>query len=104
MIIARTTGGINKAGDAGTAHGQISSTDALQLVFPTTVSSYLTFHGSVRHEATENRKDYCRQLDVFPVQHVLDAAASKASSATFWGVLHCHTICVTTRFTRKIEI
>ena len=104
MTLVRTTTGINKAADAGKMDAQIMSAKALQWVFPTTVSSYLTFHGSVRHEATGNRKDYCRQLDVFPVQHVLDAAASKASSATFWGVLHCHTICVTTRFTRKIEI
>ena len=41
MTIGRTTAGINKAEDAGTAHGQISSTNALQRVFPTTVSSYL---------------------------------------------------------------
>ena len=38
-------------------HAQIRSTDALQRVFPTTVASYLTFHGSVRQEATGNRQD-----------------------------------------------
>ena len=45
MTIVRIRWGINKAEGAGTAHGQISSTDALQRVFPTTVSSYLPFRG-----------------------------------------------------------
>ena len=35
----------------------ISFADALRRVFPTTVASYLTFHGSVRQEATGNRQD-----------------------------------------------
>ena len=35
----------------------IMSAKALQRVFPTTVASYLTFHGSVRQEATGNRQD-----------------------------------------------
>ena len=35
---------------------QIGFADAFQRVFPTTVASYLTFHGSVRQEATGNRQ------------------------------------------------
>ena len=31
--------------------------DALPRAFPTTVASYLTFHGSVRQEATGNQQD-----------------------------------------------
>ena len=42
--------GINKAEDASTAHGQISSTDALQRVFPTTVSRYLECGGLICQE------------------------------------------------------
>ena len=45
MNLARTTAGINKTEDASTARGQISSTDALQRVFPTTVSRYLECGG-----------------------------------------------------------
>ena len=33
MNLWRTNAGINKAEDAGTAHGQINSTDALQRTF-----------------------------------------------------------------------
>ena len=36
---------------------QIMSAKALQWVFPTTVVSYLTFHGPVRQEATGNQQD-----------------------------------------------
>ena len=57
MTIGRTKSGINKTDAGSMAHGQIRSTDALQRVFPTTVASYLTFHGSVRQEATGNRQD-----------------------------------------------
>ena len=39
MNIGRTTVGINKVAGAGTAHEQISSTDAVQRASPTTVSS-----------------------------------------------------------------
>ena len=45
MTLWRTAAGINKAEDAGTAHGQINSTGALQRVFPTRLSSYLQFRG-----------------------------------------------------------
>ena len=44
---------------AGMRNAQIRSTDALQRVFPTTVAR-LTFHGSVRQEATGNRRTNCR--------------------------------------------
>ena len=57
MTIGRTALGINKAEDAGKMDDQIMSAKALQWVFPTTVASYLTFHGSVRQEATGNRQD-----------------------------------------------
>ena len=40
MTIMRSTSGINKAEDAGSAHGQIGFADAMQRVFPTTVASY----------------------------------------------------------------
>ena len=43
--IMRTTAGINKAEEAGRMDAQISSTDALRRVLPTTVSSYLQFRG-----------------------------------------------------------
>ena len=36
---------------------QVGFADALRRVFPTTVANYLTFHGSVRQEATGNRQD-----------------------------------------------
>ena len=48
--IVRIKRGINKAEDASTAHGQISSTDALQRVFPTTVSRYLECGGWICQE------------------------------------------------------
>ena len=57
MSLGRTSAGINKAEDAGRMDAQIRSAKALQRVFPTTVASYLTFHGSVRQEATGNRQD-----------------------------------------------
>ena len=57
MTIGRTTAGINKAEDGGRMDAQIISAKALQWVFPTTVASYLTFHGSVRQEPTGNRRD-----------------------------------------------
>ena len=57
MTIGRTTAVINKVEDARAAHGQIRSTDALQRVFPTTVARYLTFHGSVRQDATGTGKN-----------------------------------------------
>ena len=50
MILGRTTAGINKAEDAGTAHGQINSTGALQRVFPTRLTSYLQFRGWICQE------------------------------------------------------
>ena len=48
MTIGRITLGINKAEDAGTAHGQINSTDTLQRTFRRRVSSYLPFRGWIR--------------------------------------------------------
>ena len=57
MNIGRTTLGINKAEDAGRMDAQIGFADALRRIFPTTVASYLTFHGSVRQEATGDRQD-----------------------------------------------
>ena len=48
--IVRIKLGINKAEDASTAHGQIISTDALQRVFPTTVSRYLECGGWICQE------------------------------------------------------
>ena len=59
--------------------------DALPRAFPTTVDSYLTFHGSVRQEATGPEGLIVVWQMCYPVQHVLDAAASMASSATFQG-------------------
>ena len=61
--------------------------DALPRAFPTTVDSYLTFHGSVRQEATGPEGLIVVWQMCYPVQHVLDAAASMASSATFRGIL-----------------
>ena len=55
MTLMRSTASINKAENAGRMDAQIMSAKALQWVFPTTVASYLTFHGSVRQEATGNR-------------------------------------------------
>ena len=57
MTLVRCTAGINKAEDAGKMDAQIRSAKALQRVFPTTLASYLTFHGSVRRDATGNRQD-----------------------------------------------
>ena len=57
MTLMRTMTGINKAEGAGKMDAQIMSAKALQWVFPTTVASYLTSHGSVRQEATGNRQD-----------------------------------------------
>ncbi len=57
MTPVRTKAGINKTDAGSVAHGQIGFVDALQWVFPTTVASYLTFHGSVRQEATGNWQD-----------------------------------------------
>ena len=56
MNLERTTAGINKTEGAVSAHGQIRFADALQRVFPTTVASYLAFHGSVRREVIGNRQ------------------------------------------------
>ena len=53
--IGRTARGINKAEDAGTAHGKISSSGALQRVFPTTASSYLQFRCWIRQDTWCNR-------------------------------------------------
>ena len=55
MTIGRTARGINKAEDAGTAHGKISSSGALQRVFPTTASSYLQFRCWIRQDTLCNR-------------------------------------------------
>ena len=55
MTLGRSTAGINKVEDAGTAHGQINSTDALQRVFPTTVSGYLQFCAWIRQEILYGR-------------------------------------------------
>ena len=41
MTFWRTNAGINKAVDAGAAHGQIRSTDALRRVLPTRLTSHL---------------------------------------------------------------
>ena len=57
MPLMRTMTGINKAEDGGRKDAQIRFADALRQVFPTTVASYLTFHGSVHQEATRNRQD-----------------------------------------------
>ena len=51
MTLERITEGINKADDAGTAHGQIRSTHTLRRVLSTRLTSYLAFRGWVRHEA-----------------------------------------------------
>ena len=40
------------------------SARALQRVFPTTVASYLMFHGSVRQQATGTGRTNCRLADV----------------------------------------
>ena len=50
MNIMRSTSGINKVAGAGTAHEQISSTDAVQRASPTTVSSYLECGGRICQE------------------------------------------------------
>ena len=47
MTLGRTMAGINKTESAARMDAQIMSVKALQRVFPTTVASYLTFHGSV---------------------------------------------------------
>ena len=57
MILMRTRWGINKAEDTGRMDAQIMSAKALQRVFPTTVARYLTFHGSVRQDATGTGKN-----------------------------------------------
>ena len=57
MTLGRTNESINKVEDAGKMDAQIMSAKALQRVFPTTMASYLTCHGSVRQEATGNRQD-----------------------------------------------
>ena len=51
----RTTAGINKAEDAGRMDGQIGFVDALQRVFPMTVSSYLQFRGWICQETLWDR-------------------------------------------------
>ena len=69
MTFMRTTAGINKAEDAGTAHGQINSTDALQRVFPTTVSGHLRFRAWIRQEILYGRSSVTfdlRQCGVRP--------------------------------------
>ena len=55
MTLGRSTAGINNAEDAGTAHRQIISTDALRRVFPTTVSGYLRFRAWTRQEILYGR-------------------------------------------------
>ena len=50
MTLGRSTSGINKVAGAGTAHEQISSTDAVQRASPTTVSSYPQFRGWICQE------------------------------------------------------
>ena len=55
MTLGRTTAGIRKAEGAEPAHGQISSTDALRRVLPTTVSSYLQFRGWICQETLCDR-------------------------------------------------
>ena len=52
MTPVRTIAGINKAEDAGRMTSQIGFADALRRICATAVASYLTFHGSVRQEAT----------------------------------------------------
>ena len=48
MTLMRTAAGINKAEDVGTAHGQNSSTDALQRVFATALAISNFVAGSAR--------------------------------------------------------
>ena len=50
MTLARTTAGVNKAEEAGTAHWQIMSVDVLQRVLPTMVARYLGFCGWIRQD------------------------------------------------------
>ena len=57
MTFVRTNESINRAEDAGNMDAHIGFARSLRRVFPTTVASYLTFHGSVRQEATKNRQD-----------------------------------------------
>ena len=68
---------------------QIMSAKALQRVFTTTVASYLS-HVSWLGSPGGNREPtgliVVWQM-CYPVQHMLDAAASMASSATFRGIL-----------------
>ena len=56
MTIWRTKMGISKAEDVGRMDAQIGFAKALRWFLPTTLASYLTFHGSVRQEATGNRQ------------------------------------------------
>ena len=57
--IGRIAAGIDKAEDAGTAQGRISSTDALQRVFPTTVVSPANFvAGSARRLDASERQQH----------------------------------------------
>ena len=55
MNIERTTAGINKAEGAGKMDVPIGSADALQRVFPMTVSSYLHFRGCICQEILYGR-------------------------------------------------
>ena len=86
MNIERTTVGINKAADGGKMDAQIRSAKALQRAFPTTVASYVSWFGSPGGNREPAGPIVVWQM-CYPVQHVLDAAACTASSATFWKIL-----------------
>ena len=62
MNLMRTNESINKTEAAGAAHVQISSTDALRRVFPTTVASHLPFRGSIRQETLLDRSSVAFNL------------------------------------------
>ena len=66
MTLARTTAGINKAGEASTAHGQIRATDASQRAFPTSVAkqSPISWQDLPRDRVQPNVDSIClRQCD-----------------------------------------
>ena len=85
MTLGRTTAGINKTKSTGARDAQIGFADALRRVFPTTVASYSRFMVRFAKRQQGTGRTNCRLADVLPSDHVLDASASMASSATFGG-------------------
>ena len=84
MTIARSTAGINKAEDAGKMDAQSRFAKALRRVLPTTVPSMNFVARFARRQQGTGRTN-CRLAEVLSSDHVLDAAASMAGSATFGG-------------------